>query len=397
MTTSPLSPVRRIESIDALRGLVMIWMALDHVRDYFHLGSMQHDPTDLEHTTPALFLTRWITHFCAPTFVLLAGSAAFLYGHRAGRRQLSVFLLTRGLWLMLLEITVVRLGWTFNPGFGSPFMLQVIWAIGGCMVLLSLLVRLPWKAVGAIGITIVCLHNLLDYIPPDGTESDAVYLLAALFKWPLPLELGPAHLFTLYPLLPWFGILCCGYALGSLYVPGYAPDVRKKQLLKLGGMALTAFLIIRLVNAYGDPNPWSVQRSPLYTIFSFTDTEKYPPSLLFTLMTIGPALLLLAILEHVRGPINTFLVTIGRVPLFYYVLHLYLIHGAALLAFLLTGGSIDAINYTRNPFSGLPDSFGFSLGTVYLVWMGIVWVLYPLCKAYGNVKKRSSWKGWSYL
>lgn len=395
MATTLLTP-RRIDSIDALRGLVMVLMALDHVRDYFHLGSMQHDPTDLETTTPALFFTRWITHFCAPVFVMLAGTAAFLYGHKTGRRDLSVFLLTRGLWLILLELTLVRLGWTFNPSLSSPFMLQVIWAIGGSMVVLSLLVWLPWKAVGALGLAIVCLHNLLDGIPQDGTESPFTYLLWAVWHRPLPLELGQAHFFTLYPLLPWIGILCCGYALGSLYT-GCTAQVRQKRLVQLGLLVLLVFVVLRGINWYGDPQPWAIQKNPLYTFLSFVNTEKYPPSLLFACMTLGPALCLLALLEHAHGRANRFLVAIGRVPLFYYVLHLYMAHGAAVLVFLLTGGSLTDINYAQNPFSGLPDTFGFSLPVVYGVWIGIVLILYPLCTAYGNLKKRSTWRGWSYL
>lgn len=391
---------RRIESIDALRGLVMVWMALDHVRDYFHLGSMQHSPTDLETTTPALFFTRWITHFCAPTFVLLAGSAAFLYGHKSGRGQLSRFLLTRGLWLMLLEVTVVRFGWTFSPHIVGFYMLQVIWAIGAGMAILSLLVRLPWKTVGLLGIAIVCLHNVLDGIPQNPNESHFGYLMWAVWHRPLPLELGPVHIFTLYPLLPWLGILCCGYALGSLYTADVAPRLRQKWLLGLGLTAVAGFVAIRLINLYGDPMPWAVQKNALFTVLSFINTEKYPPSLLFTLMTLGPALLLLAALEYVRGPVNRFLLTIGRVPLFYYVLHLYLAHALVLLLFLLMGGGtaqIDHADDTHNPISGLPGSFGFSLRVTYLVWVAVVLLLYPLCKAYGNLKKRSDWKGWSYL
>lgn len=396
MTTTPATG-RRIESIDALRGLVMVLMALDHVRDYFHLGSMQNNPTDLETTTPALFFTRWITHFCAPVFVMLAGSAAFLYGHKGGRKQLSLFLLTRGLWLMLLEVTVVRLGWTFNAGFSSPFMLQVIWAIGCSMVVLSLLVQLPWKAVGLIGITIVCLHNLLDYIPQDGNEGPITYVLWAVWHRPSPIALGPAGIFTLYPLLPWMGIMCCGYALGSLYITGYKPKARRRLLITWGLLAIGGFVLLRWTNLYGNPEPWVVQKSPLYTLLSFLNTEKYPPSLQFTLMTLGPALLLLAAMEHARGRVNRFLVAIGRVPLFYYILHLYMAHGIAVLAFLVLGHSINDIDYSLNSFSGMPDTFGFSLAVVYGVWTGIVLILYPLCIWYGNLKKRSKWKGWSYL
>lgn len=385
----------RIASIDIVRGLVMVIMTLDHVRDYFHQGAMTANPTDLESTTPALFFTRWITHFCAPTFVMLAGASAYLYGFKRGRKELSTFLFTRGLWLVVLEFTLVRFGWTFNIFLNSPFMLQVIWAIGCGMMALSILSWLHRYAILGVGLALVCLHNLADgiHFPPQ----HGLFPLWAILHEPAPLAYGHTHFFTLYPLLPWLGIMCCGYALGKIYTTGYDVAKRKKTLLWWGLGAVLCFIVARAVNVYGDPMPWETQRSPLYTVLSFINTEKYPPSFLFSAMTLGPALLLLLAVENIRGAFARCFVAIGRVPLFYYVLHLYLAHVLALIMFLLTGGYWSQINHDENPFSGMPPNAGYPLPWVYVAWIAVVLLLYPLCIWYGKIKQKSSWRGWSYL
>jgi uncharacterized membrane protein len=386
---------RRIESIDMIRGLVMVIMALDHTRDYFHFNAFGGDPMDPETTTPFLFFTRWITHFCAPIFVMLSGTSAFLYGNKKSKKELFFFLFTRGFWLMFLEVTVVRLGWTFNIFPNSPFMFQVIWAIGLCMVILSGLIWLNKNAVLTIGILIVLFHNILD---PIGVKPEnPMYVFWAILHDPLPIRLGAIRIFTLYPVLPWLGIMCIGFGMGQIFTSRFQRDRRKKILLISGASAIILFIALRFTNLYGNGELWGRQPSLLYTVFSFLNVEKYPPSLLFTLMTLGPACILLAFAEKISGKISGFFVTIGRVPLFYYILHLYFIHLGILLVFFLNGGKLSDINYDLNSFNGMPPGYGFGLPWVYVAWIMIVLLLYPLCKWYGKIKQNSTWKGWSYL
>ena len=392
---SPNVTTRRIESIDMVRGLVMVIMALDHTRDYFHFNAMAGDPMDPETTTPFLFFTRFITHFCAPIFVMLSGTSAFLYGNKKSKKELFFFLFTRGLWLMLLEITVVRMGWTFNIFLNSSFMFQVIWAIGLCMVILSGLIWLNKNTVLAIGILIVLFHNVLD--PIEIKPDNPMYILWSILHDPSPIHVGPVHIFTLYPVLPWLGIMCVGFGLGQIFTSQFQTDRRKKILLISGVSSIVLFITLRFTNLYGNGELWSEQPSLLYTMFSFLNVEKYPPSLLFMLMTLGPACILLAFAEKISGKISNFFVTIGRVPLFYYILHLYFIHLGILLVFFLNGGKLSDINYDVNSFNGMPPNYGYSLPWVYVAWITIVLLLYPLCKWYGKIKQNSTWKGWSYL
>jgi uncharacterized membrane protein len=281
----------RVLSIDLLRGLVMIIMALDHIRDYFHADAFNFDPLDLEKTTPVLFFTRWITHFCAPVFMFLAGTSAFLVGERKGRKSLARFLLTRGLFLVVMEMTVFNFGWFFNPHFPS-FDFIVIWALGMCMITLAGLIYLPKKLILAIGIIIVLGHNLLDgvNIPGEGLKAFGW----ALLHRPGLFFFGGKGFFVGYPLLPWLGIMVLGYSLGSLYGSGFDAARRKKWLLYLGSGTILLFIVLRYSNEYGDANLWSRQSSALFSVLSFIDTVKYPPSLLYTCMTLGPALIFLA-------------------------------------------------------------------------------------------------------
>lgn len=369
---------RRIDSIDILRGIVMVLMALDHTRDYYLTGIYNINPTDLEHTYPMLFFTRWITHFCAPVFILLSGTAAFLYQNKKGRKATSVFLLTRGIWLILLELTIVRVGWNMNP-LSHSFMLQVIWVIGASMVVMSAVIWLRTWMVLAIGLSAVSLHNLMDgfVLNPD----QPFYILWSVFENPQRIYIGPFRFFTLYPVLPWLGVMAVGYVMGKLFVPGYPTIQRQRVLFAFGAFAIMLFLLLRSTNLYGNPTPWSEQKDTVFTLLSFLDLEKYPPSFLFLLMALGPALWILPLLERVTGRAHLLFKTIGQVPLFYYVVHLYVIHLSSLAIHALFGKGEN----------------GWPLWVTYVAWICIVALLYPLCKWYGKIKRNSTWIGWSYL
>lgn len=395
---TPASRTRRIESIDLLRGIVMIIMALDHARDYFDASAYVYDPTDLTQASPALFFTRWITHYCAPIFMLLAGIAAWLYGNKNGRKAVSFFLLTRGAWLIFVEIFLVSFGWTFNYHFNF-FVLQVIWAFGVAMVILSAFVHLSRPALLAIALVLIGAHNLLDGIHATGNS-------AATLGWAF------LHQFTFfnyphfgfvigYPILPWLGIITLGYCLGSLYGPDVAAERRQKLLRALGLGAIAAFILIRAINVYGDPAHWSSQRNGLYTVLSFLNVTKYPPSLCYVLMTLGPGLLFLSVAEK---PLNRFtkaLAVFGRVPFFYYILHIYLFHLLAMLAAVIQGHPAGDMADFSTWVTGVAKlkGYGFSLWVVYAVWIAVVLALYPLCKRFDVYKRANqAQKRWlSYL
>lgn len=410
--SSFVPPRQRLDSIDLLRGLVMVIMALDHVRDYFSHSFFTNpptDPTDLSNpaVTTSLFLTRWVTHYCAPTFVFLAGTGAFLAGTRGkSTKDLSWFLLTRGLWLVLLEITVVRLGWNFNLDYSYEFGGGVIWVIGWSMAILSVLVFLPTSAVAVLGIALLAYHNLL-----DGRSAEDVHLppwLWVLLHSPNQFtvfesfQIGSVTIPTIkfgsaYSLLPWLGVMAAGYGFGALFLLDRGQ--RRKQLLGLGLAMTFVFLVLRYANGYGDSRPWSVQTEPWRTVLSFLNCQKYPPSVLFVLMTLGPAITALGLFDRDWGAVAKFFITFGRVPLFYYLLHISLIHGLAV--------GIDYWRYGYSPYWGeapwplrrdtLPPDYGFDLPTVYLIWIGVVLFLYPLCWWFAGVKARRR-DGWlSYL
>ncbi|HEX6890818.1 MAG TPA: heparan-alpha-glucosaminide N-acetyltransferase domain-containing protein [Chryseolinea sp.] len=386
----------RIESIDLLRGIVMIIMALDHVRDYFHADAFLFNPLDLEKTNVAIFVTRWVTHFCAPVFVFLAGTSAFLVGQRKGKRELSSFLLTRGIWLIILEFTIINISWFFNFKF-TFFALTVIWALGMGMIILALAVRLPFKVILVIGIVLVAGHNLLDSVHVAGDNalslSWKVLHEAALVKFP------DFTVFIGYPLLPWTGIMLLGYCLGALYIPSVDPVFRKKRLYLFGFSSVIAFFIVRAINIYGDPAPWSVQSNSLDTFLSFLNVTKYPPSLSYVLITLGPSLLFLAVSEKYSGKLVDIVTALGRVPMFYYIVHLYVIHLVALIAAVATGFSVsDMVFDTWVTDSPNLKGYGFSLGVVYIVWIALVVSLIPLCLWYDRYKRKHRDKRWlSYL
>ena len=389
----------RIQSIDLLRGLIIVIMALDHTRDFFHADAMIYDPTDLSKTSVVLFFTRWITHFCAPVFMFLAGTSAFLVGQRKTKKELSLFLLTRGLWLILLELTVVNFGWSFN--IALPFFaLITIWALGICMVALSLLIFLPFRLILFAGAIIILAHNLLDNTHVSGKGLDALFY--SLLHDPRygadgfnifgrTIEVG-------YPVLSWIGVIALGYCFGYFYQAKIKVEQRKKWLAIIGFSAVVLFIIIRMINYYGDPQPWNTQPSTVFTILSFFNVTKYPPSLLYILITLGPAILFLRIAENPVGKwFTNAIIHIGRVPMFFYLLHIYLIHLLAMFAAKISGYDWSDM-ISQVPLTPVPKGYGFSLLVVYGVWILVVLLLYPLCKWYDNYKSNHKEKWWlSYL
>ncbi|MBT8275793.1 MAG: DUF1624 domain-containing protein [Bacteroidia bacterium] len=386
----------RISSLDVLRGIVMVIMALDHVRDYFHAGAMVSDPSNLETTTPFLFFTRFITHFCAPVFIFLAGTSAFLYGRNKTRHQLFWFLFTRGLWLIFIEVTLMTLLWWFDLTF-SFFNLQVIWAIGLCMIILAFLIYIPKKILVLTGLVLIFGHNLLDGIVAQGNSFGAIiwYILhQANF-----VKFGDTWVSFLYPILPWIGVIVLGYCFGNLYHKEFHAPARKKWLLSLGIGSIVLFLLIRGINVYGDLVPWEVQQNGTYTLLSFLNVTKYPPSLLFLLVTLGPAFLFLYLAESVKTKLSDFFLVYGRVPFFYYVVHVFVIHVAAIVGLILTGKDWQIMILNMDSImDGSMAGYGYSLGITYLVWIGIVLLLYPVSRWYMIYKAKNRDKWWlSYL
>ena len=382
--------MKRLSSIDIVRGLVMVIMALDHTRDLLHAQSLTQSPTNLATTTPILFFTRWITHLCAPTFVFLAGTSAWLAleagsDKKAGRR----FLLTRGLALIAIEMTLVNFGLNFDLKF-RIFFFEVIATIGAGFVILSFLSRLSWGAIATIGAIIFFGHDLLTRIPLPG--SGAPRFIATLFL-SLDVFAGSRITFVVaYPILPWLGIMLAGFAAGRLFT--LAPEKRVRLLLRLGLGALALFAVLRFTNVYGDPVPWSHQKNAIYTVLSFFNVNKYPPSLLFSLVTLGIMLIILALAEGKNNAATRFLLVYGRVPMFYFLVHFYLIHLLMLVMVFLHGFHVADLRF--GPFlNGRPEKDpGLSLAGVYAVWIGVVLVLYPVCRWYGRYKAEHKEKKW---
>ena len=389
---------QRITSIDLLRGLVIILMALDHVRMYFAEGTWYADPTSLATTTPLLFFTRWITHFCAPVFVFLAGTSAYLSGtKKSSSAKVSGFLFTRGLWLIFTELVIVNFAWTFDMTY-SFRLLQVIWAIGLSMIILSVLVFLPQKLILAIGVILVFGHNLLDSINVNGnTFNDLLWYTLHQEKF-LILESGNVVNFV-YPVLPWIGLMALGYVFGTLYKSDFDPARRKQLLLWTGLSATILFFILRSFNLYGEPTMWNEQSPAIFSTLSFLNTTKYPPSLHFLLMTMGPALIFLALSENVKSKVGNFISTFGKVPFFFYIVHLYFIHFLASAWLVYQGQDWGAyVISAEEIMSGRLGSFGVSLDAVYVIWILVIVMLYPLCRWYQAYKETHLEKRWlSYL
>jgi uncharacterized membrane protein len=396
-TTSTQAWPGRIVSLDIMRGLVMVIMAVDHTRDFF--TNLRFEPENLARTYYALFFTRWITHFCAPMFFFLAGTGAFFYGRRRTPQALSRFLWTRGLWLIFIEFTVVGTGWSFQfPGgfFG------VIWCLGACMVLLAGIARLPLRWVAVFAGVMILGHDLLDPLRPRQFGSWA-------WLWTILHVKGGASLpfhvqqFVLFPIIPWIAVMAAGYVFGSIYL--LPKDRRAKLITKIGLVMTMAFIVLRLTNLYGNPpvglggvsqGPWQVQPTFEKTAILFLDVEKYPPSLQFLLMTLGLSLLLLAWLDkkldqenggHIPRPLSP-LLTFGRVPMFFYILHLYLIHWLAVLVAVSFHQPVAWLFHGGFFFGDVPDSWGFGLPFVYLMWITAVVILYFPCRWYEGVKQR---------
>ncbi len=383
----------RIESVDLLKGLVMVIMALDHTRDYFHYSANFFDPADPTHTTLAIFFTRLITHFCAPTFCFLAGLSAFFAGRRKTKHELSIFLITRGLWLVFVELIIVDFAWFFDVQFRA-FNLQVIWSLGVSMIILAGLIHLPRKYLLPLSCLFIFGHNLLDNVHFGNNVLWAIIHERHSFAFGTD-----SHLNVGYPLIPWFAVMSLGYCFGTFYDKSFDSIRRKKIFNIIGFSSLALFIILRWTNLYGDPTPWLHYDTFSKELISFLNPAKYPPSLLYLLMTLGAGLLFLANSENLRGKVVTFFCTFGRVPFFYYILHLYLIHLAAMLFSQLSGFGWRLF-ILPNWIGRVPEmkGYGFPLWVVYLVWIGLIAVLYPICKQFDRYKQTHKEKQWlSYL
>jgi len=398
---APSQAPARVSSIDIIRGAVMVLMAIDHVRVFAGVPAGG--------TSAGIFFTRWVTHFCAPAFIFLAGTSAFLYGRR--NPNLSRFLLTRGIWLVILELTVIRLSWTFNFDFRQYEMAGVIWVIGWSMIIMAALVKLPVRVIGAIGLLIIVGHNLLSGAAGGiaeslGNDARGIFWKLAYIGFFAPsIELGPdgPNLVVLYTLIPWVGVMAAGYAFGTVFT--LPPAKRDRTCLTIGLVAIAAFVVMRGFNLYGDPSPWSAPtpqpdgEPQLPALFSFLNTSKYPASLLFLLMTLGPTIALIPVLERSTGIIARWMTVFGRVPFFFYVLHIPLIHLAAVIVSKIRLGTVVPWLFANHPMGSPrpPAGYPWSLGLLYLVWFIVVIILYFACRWYADVKARRKSPWMAYL
>lgn len=376
------SAKQRFESIDIVRGAIMIIMALDHVRHFLHLPAMTDEPTNLATTTPVLFFTRWITHFCAPAFLFLSGISAFISGQSKTKKELSSFLITRGLWLVFIELSVIAFSWSFDPLY-HRFFLQVIWAIGWSMIILGLLVRTSTAFICVAGCVLFFGHNILDYV--SGTDS-MIWKLLLTTKGDLYQLSENRSVTVIYAILPWTSLMLLGYAAGQLYRKG-SDDARRRKILLWSGIGMVAlFIVLRLINGYGDPASWPVQKNTMLSFLSFLNTTKYPVSLQYCCMTVGPVLILLALLKDRRTQFAGLLMVYGKVPFFYYILHFFLIHIICGVLFLASGYSLDQANDPRSFIFFRPAWFGFDLWVTYAAWIAVVLILYFPCRWFAKYK-----------
>jgi len=398
---SSARPNERLSSLDALRGSVMILMALDHVRDFFHSAAVTFSPTDLTRTSAILFFTRWITHFCLPVFMFAAGAGAFLWRRHAnrGKRELSTFLWTRGLWFIALELTIMRLAYNFSFSLRFLFLLLILWIFGICMLGMAALIYLPMRWLLTLSVALILFHNSLDGIP--ASKFGSVAWIWNVLHQPGVFPFAGEMVLVTYTFIPWVAVMGAGFCFGEVLT--WEVSARRRLMLRTGVALTIAFLLIRALNLYGDPAPWSFQKSPVFSVLSFLNCTKYPPSLDFLLMTLGPALLVLAYLDRCALRATHPLVVFGRVPLFYFILHFYLIHTlAVLMAWARYGRTAFAFMFNPLPSMGgpkeiFPAGFGYSLWVVYVVWIVVVLLLYPLCRWFAAVRaRRRDW--WlSYL
>jgi uncharacterized membrane protein len=387
----------RIQSIDLLRGIIMIIMALDHSRDYFHHAALTEDPLNLATTNPFLYFTRWITHFCAPIFLFLSGVSAWLQSGRKTTKELSQFLITRGLWLILVDLFIITLGTTGDIYF-SYFIIQTLWAIGISMTILGLMIWLPFYVILATGLVIVLGHNTLDFAEADHQGSFPFWW--QLLHKPADIVLGNGqHLFIFYPFLSWSGLMMLGYCFGKVFTT-YQPPQRNKILIATGLGLLAFFAVLRFTNLYGDPVQWSAQKNSLYTFLSFMNVQKYPPSLLYMCATIGPALIFLGLVNKTGSRLAKIFIIYGRVPMFYYIIHFYMLSTINIILYLSRGHTVaDGLKGAAGmPWKFVAPGEGYSLAAAYAIWIAVVITLYPLCKWYDRYKSSHPEKKWlSYL
>jgi uncharacterized membrane protein len=394
----PATPGSRLSSVDALRGLIMIIMALDHTRDFFHISAISFSPTDLSRTTVPLFFTRWITHYCMPVFMFTAGSGmAFFRQHNHTRGQLSRFLWTRGLWLIVLELTVMQFSYNFSFSSKYVLFLLVLWIFGICMIAMAALVYLPVRWLAALSVAVIVFHNCLDRIPAE--RFGAYAWVWNLLHEPGILSIAGRPARSPYTLIPWVAVMASGFCFGGVFLR--EPSVRRRIMVRLGLALTVAFIVLRGVNLYGDPFPWSHQKSAAFTVLSFLNCTKYPASLDFLLMTMGPALILLAYFDRQTFTASNPLIVFGRVPLFYFILHFYLIHFlVVILEWIRYGTAASVIMFGPSPTMGGASSaanFRHGLGAVYALWMVVVVLLYPVCRWFAKVKSRHTNWWLSYL
>jgi uncharacterized membrane protein len=394
MTSLPVK--ERIRGIDTVRGLIMVIMTLDHCRDFLHFQGPQYAPTNMATTTVILFFTRWITHFCAPTFVLLSGVSAWLAGSKRTRAELTGFLFKRGLWLVVTDLLLITFLFTFDPRY-HVFVLEVLWAIGCGLILLGMLIKLrvPALLIGVIGCILVVGHNLLDYLPvPDKGMAGNLFTFLLTGRGAIVPLGGDRIVALLYAALPWSAVLLIGYAIGSLYVTGYAAGRRRRLLLTMGSGLVILFVLLRWINAYGDPAPWSAQRNMAHSLLSFLNATKQPPSLIFLSMTLGPVLILLALIEKGANRFAAFCAIYGNVPYFYFLAHLILLRSMNVL--LIIGSGIP-MKSDGSPLVWQAQGFGYPLWAVYLYWVFVVMALYLPCKWYGRYKRTQQHWWLSYV
>ncbi|MBP1222720.1 DUF1624 domain-containing protein [Flavobacterium sp. 1355] len=385
--------MKRQPSIDIVRGIVMIIMALDHVRDLMHVDSITQSPTDLATTTPLLFFTRWITHLCAPIFVFLAGTSVYLSlqnkNNIAEKRQ---HLLKRGFWLLVVEFTIVNFGLFFDIGFHT-LLFEVIAAIGFGFIILGLLLKIRSKILGIIGLIIIFSHNLLPLIP--FAENSTLKTVLSPFFSPIVIPFSGRAFIMGYPPIPWLGIMLVGFATGKFFM---LAEKRKKLFVQIGLGALGLFIAVRFLNIYGDPVLWSIQKDAVFTFLSFMNVTKYPPSLLFCLVTLGILFLLLAFAEQFQNRIKKVALVYGKVPLFYFVIHFYVIHILTLIMLILQGFNWSQLEFASGTF-GRPKGVesGLSLWAIYLIWIFVVVILYKPCLWFGKYKAENQYWWLKYI
>jgi len=374
-----MAPIKRIQSIDFLRGIIMLIMALDHVREHFHYGALSYSATNMQTTNPILFFTRFITHFCAPNFVFLSGISVYL----ASRRKPGSFFIKRGAWLVLVEIVLISFVLTLNPLY-NVIILQVIWVIGLSMILIGLLIKLPAWVIGLIGLILTAGHDLLQ--PSSNVLMQLFFTARATI---IPID-SSHFIFDLYAILPWTGIMFLGFWVGTWY----EKEGRKRFLTYTGIAGIIIFIALRLNNGYGDPSHRETQKNGIFTFMSFLNVSKYPPSLLYCLVTISPALIILAFTENIKLP---FIKVYGSVPFFYYICHFYLIRILSVILFFAQGFKPSEIITPNSPFLFLPPETGFSLGVAYLIWLGVILLLYFPCRWFSSYRKNHNQWWLSYL